>query len=81
MAEPYLTVYSQQLDESEELKAVKERVAKMESERKNQNDVFNTLMCIANGRDWGYSKENIDELWKNLTPKLNIAIKQMNEQK
>jgi len=27
------------------------------------------------------SKENIDELWKELTPKLNKAIKQMNEQK
>jgi len=53
----------------------------MEVERKNQNDVLNTLMFIANGRDWGYSKENIDELWKGLTPKLNKAIKQMNEQK
>jgi len=29
----------------------------------------------------GDSKENIDELWKGLTPKLNKAIKQMNEQK
>jgi len=79
MAEPYLTVYSQQPDESEELKEIREEIKKLKTERKNGLDVVNTLMYIANGPKQGYSKNEIDELWNDLIPKLRPVLKQINE--
>jgi len=58
---------------------LKQRVEKIEDEQKNDLDVVNTLMYIANGKDWGYSKKDIDELWKDLIPKLRPILKQINE--
>jgi len=78
--EPELYVFFKK-PESEELKSIKEKLAKIEDEQKNGLDVVNTLMYIANGRGWGYSKESIDELWKEINPKLNRVLKQINEQK
>ncbi len=78
--EPELYVFFKKPD-SEELKSIKEKLAKIENEQKNGLDVVNTLMYIANGRDWGNSKESIDELWKEINPKLNKVLKLINEQK
>jgi len=49
--------------------------------KKNGIDVFNDLMQIASGPSWGWSKEDVEHAWKDLTPKLNKVIKQINEQK
>jgi len=64
-----------------QIQELAKKLAKIESDQKNNHDVFNTLMSIANGPSWGYSQENIDELWKKINPKINKVIKQINEQK
>jgi len=78
--EPELYVFFKK-PESEEIKSIREELGKLKTDQKNEHDVVNSLMFIANGPKWGYSQENIDDIWKDLLPKLNKVIKQMNEQK
>ena len=37
-------------------------------------DALNTLMFIANGKDWGYSDGDMDKLWKEFNPKFHEII-------
>ncbi len=68
-----------QLQESN--KSIIEKLVKIEGEQKNGIDVFNDLMQIASAPSWGWSKDDVEQAWKDLTPKLNKVIKQINEQK
>jgi len=51
----------------EELEKDKRRIDKLE-------DALNTLMFIANGKDWGYSDVDMDKLWKQFNPKFHEIL-------
>jgi len=62
------------IDSTERQKA---RITELE---KNQNridkleDALNTLMFIANGKEWSHSDEDINKLWKQFNPKFHEII-------
>ena len=37
-------------------------------------DALNTLMFIANGKDWGYSDADIDKIWDQFNPKFHEIL-------
>jgi len=54
-----------------ELQQKNQRISRLETNQKLTEDALNTLMYIASGKEWGYSDQDIVNLWKKFIPNFN----------
>ena len=62
------------IDPTERQKARISELEKNQTRIDKLEDALNTLMFIANGKDWGHTDGDINKLWKEFNPKFNEIL-------
>jgi len=80
-AEKHKAQIESQQKEITELQEKNQRISRLETNQKLTEEALNTLMYIASGKEWGYSDQDIANLWKKFIPNFNSFLRATKDKK